>query len=395
MNRHQPSRRSLLALLGAAPLVTGSALASPGISQADTSHSDRVARDLLPGGTFDQFVAQLAAEDKFSGTVLLVHRGRTVLARSHGMANEQLPVPNGPDTIFSLGSITKLFTAVAVAQLAQAGKVAYHEKVGTYLDGFPPEIAGGATVHHLLTHGSGLADYMQSDGFWVQAPNWSSTEEVWNGSMAFVRKAAPTFTPGTGYLYSNTGYHILGAIVAQVSGQSYYDYVRDNIFRTARMNVSGFYTTPQWRDDARIARPYVLQPSGERVDGLDRHIFIGSPAGGALANAPDLVRFADALLGGKLLDRAYTELTLSAKMPRRPMGPPGTSELLFGTYAPAATLVDDQWVLWHNGGAPGVSTHLDMFPHSGWTAVTLRNYDSPMGQPEPVAAMARRLIIAG
>ncbi|WP_460491286.1 serine hydrolase domain-containing protein [Dactylosporangium cerinum] len=312
---HPVSRRATLGLLGAVPLAAGGVLATAGPAHADAP------ADLRPGGAFDRFVARLAAEDAFSGTVLLLHRGRRVLARSYGMANKERSIANGPDTAFALGSITKLFTAVAVVQLVQQGKVSFHGTLGTYLDGFPPDVAGTVTVHHLLTHTSGMGDYMQSPGFWAQAPTWKSIEQAWDGIMAFVRGGALAFPPGAGHAYSNSAYQALGAIVAKVSGRSYYDYVREHIFRPAGMTGSDFFTVPQWRDDRRIARPYSSQQSAARVDALDRHIFVGSPAGNSFSTAGDLARFTAALLGDELLSPAYTRLALGPKVPIAPPPP--------------------------------------------------------------------------
>ncbi|WP_246258550.1 serine hydrolase domain-containing protein [Amycolatopsis anabasis] len=282
MTDNKLPRRSVLAAMGTAPLAASTALAPAGIGHADSSRTDRIPEDLRPGGKLDRLVVRLAAEDKFSGTVLLRHRDRPVLSRSVGMADHQRSIPNGPDTI-SLASITKLFTGVAIAQLAQRNKVAYHEKLGAYLDGFPDEIADQVTVHQLLTHTSGMGDHMQLPGYEKAAATWTSVQQTWDGEPEFVRKTGLAFIPGSGWRYCNTGYHALGAIVAEVSGQSYYDYVRENIFTPAGMTSSDFYTKPQWRDGRRIAHPYAPQDSGKRVDVLeeDPH-FVGSPAGGGV-----------------------------------------------------------------------------------------------------------------
>ncbi|OLF09914.1 serine hydrolase domain-containing protein [Actinophytocola xanthii] len=380
------TRRSVLGLLGSTPLLLGAV--RTGSPPARTSVPD----GLRPGGSLDRLVADLAARDAFSGTVLLTHRGRTVLARFYGMADRSRGVPNGPNTLFSLGSVTKMFTGVAIGQLVQRGEVAYHEKLGSYLDGFAADVAE-ATVHQLLTHTSGLRDYMRDEAYWAEAFAWTSVEETWERSMVYVRKDRLAFPPGTAYEYSNTAYHALGAIVAQVSGLSYYDYVRRHVLRAAGMSTADFYSVPRWREDRRIAHPYPRGQNGERTDGLDRHIFVGSPAGGAHASAPELVRFMRALLDGSLLDAAHTELVLSPKWPRRPeTPPPGRPRLVpFTTYAVGANLLEGQWILGHNGGAPGVSTNVDTFPATDWTAVVLSNYDQATRE---IDAMIRQLVTA-
>jgi len=401
-------RRSVLGLLGAVPVAaggipvaaaaTGSDWSARAAGTAGLPRSGPIPPALRPGGEFDRLVAESAADGTFSGTVLLVHRDRPVLARSYGMADRQRAVPNGADTVFCLGSITKGFTAVAVAQLAQQGRIAYTATLGTYLDGFPADIAGSVMIHHLLTHTSGMGDYLQRPGYFDEALTWTSPEQVMDGTLEFVRKTPLDFVPGTKGQYSNAGYHVLGAIVAKVSGQSYYDYIRDHVFGPAGMTASDFCTKPQWRDDPRIAHPYTAQnqPDGQRVDAIDGYYFyIGSPAGNAFSSAPDLVRFKRALLGHELLDPVHTELTLSPKVPRAPLpAKPGVpAQIPFDSYATTTALVNGRWAVGHSGAAPGVDTDIDWFPDLDWTAVILSNHDVPgSGTPPGLAATARALI---
>jgi CubicO group peptidase (beta-lactamase class C family) len=385
------NRRSALGVMGAVPLAAGGLLAAPGTAVA----AGRIPAGLKPGGEFDRFVAQQAAKDQFSGTVLLVNRGRTVLSRSYGMADKERSIRNGPDTIFSLGSITKVFTGVAIAQLAEAGKIAYDGRLGAYLDGFPAEIAENVTVHQLLTHTSGMGDYRQDVPDYRKAEAaWTSAEEVMDGTMAFIRTTKPHYTPGTSHLYSNSAYVTLGAIVAKVAGMSYFDYVRRYIFRAAGMNASGFSTRPQWQNDRRIARPYTTTPSGRRENQVGERAFIGLPDGGAFATAPDLQRFTDALNGYKLVGRTYTELITSPKVPGGTLpakdGKPAKSH--FEGYGPDSTFVGGHRLFGHNGGSPGVDANWYVYPHSGWTTVILCNYDAQTSAP--IESLLEELILA-
>jgi CubicO group peptidase (beta-lactamase class C family) len=376
------TRRSVLGLLGATPLV---------LAASRTAHAAAPPGDLRPGGVFDRFVADRAARDEFSGTVLLTCRGRTVLARSYGMADRARAIPNGQDTIFALASVGKLFTAVAISQLAQQGAVAYNAKLSTYLDGYP----AGITVHQMLTHTSGLGDYRATPAFAEGSRTWASVDEVWHGTLEIIRQSAPVFAPGPGFQYSNSAYEVLGAIVAKVAGVSYYDYVREHIFRAAGMTSSDYYTRPRWRDDHRIAHPYAAQPSGERVDVVDQTTFVGSPAGNAFSTAPDMTRFARALTGGKLVDPAYAKLVLGGKhaLGRWTDSPDIVPQAAFQGYGPLALLIDNQWVHLHNGGSRGEGAYVEMYPGSDWVSVILGNYDPQT--VAPVAAMARKLITEG
>ncbi|WP_328603328.1 beta-lactamase family protein [Amycolatopsis sp. NBC_00345] len=384
------TRRSVLGMLGAsgAMLATGAVAAAAGATFTPVSADVRA---------IDQFVKEQAAMDAFAGSLLLLHRGRPVLARSYGQANDA--APNGPDTLFAMASVTKLFTAVAIAQLAQAGKVAYTGTLGTYLSGFPAEIADTVKVHHLLTHTSGLGDTFTMPGYMEEALTWTEVDQVMNGTTDYIRRTALEFTPGAGSRYSNAAYHVLGAIVAQVSGKSYYDYVREHVLRPAGMTTTDFYTRPQWHTDPRIAHPYAKQPSGERADTIDQRLYVGTPAGDAFTTCADMARFAFALQGSKLLNRAFTGITLNGKVPPPPQPgpPPGQAPKVplvgFQCYGPVTLLVNNQWVTGHGGGAPGTSTDFQMYPDSEWVTVILSNYDYD-GGPPPVVMKARDVITA-
>jgi CubicO group peptidase (beta-lactamase class C family) len=392
------TRRSVLGLLGAsgAMLATGAVAGTASGASAPTSapSSTLASADVR---AIDQFVREQAAMDAFSGSLLLVHRGRPVLARSYGRANDA--APNGPDTLFAMASVTKLFTAVAIAQLAQAGKIAYTGTLGTYLSGFPAEIAGAVKVHHLLTHTSGFGDTFTIPGYMEEALTWTDVGQVMNSTTDYIRRTALEFAPGAGTRYSNAAYHVLGAIVAQVSGKSYYDYVREHVLRPAGMTTTDFYTRPQWHTDPRIAHPYAKQPSGGRADTIDQRLYVGTPAGDAFTTCADMARFAAALQGSKLLNRAFTGITLGGKVPPPPpSGPPpaqarGVPLVGFQCYGPVTMLVGNQWVTGHGGGAPGTSTDVQLYPDSEWVTVILSNYDYD-GGPPPVVKKVRDVLTA-
>ncbi|MEV4313381.1 serine hydrolase domain-containing protein [Actinocrispum sp. NPDC049592] len=385
------TRRSVLGLIGA----SGAALVTGGAAQATPA---RVPDDLRPGGAFDRYVKEQADKDAFSGSLLLTYRGRTVLARSYGKANDT--APNGPDTLFAMASVTKMFTAVAIAQLVQAGKLAYNGKLGAYLTGFPAAMADAVTIHQLLTHSSGLGDPFTWPDYMATALTWTSPEQVMDNTTDFIRRSSLAFTPGAGFQYSNAGYHVLGAIVAAVSGQTYYDYIREHVFRPAGMTSSDFHTRPQWHTDPRIAHPYATQPSGGRADSIDQRLYIGTPAGDAFSTCADMTRFACALQGEKLLNRAFTHVTLTGKTPLSPptappnQPPPPKPPLGFQCYGPMTVLANNQWVTGHSGGAPGTSTDFQMYPDSDWVSVFLSNIDYGHGVVPAIPGKIRDLITA-
>jgi CubicO group peptidase (beta-lactamase class C family) len=403
----RPSRRTALGLLGAAPLTASGVLAASGVAEAAAGSSGRIPADLRPGGAFDRYIKDLAERDQFSGTVLLAHRGRHVLARAYGMADKDRRIPNEIDTIYAMASASKPFTGLAVVQLAEQRKLRFYDKVGDHLDGFPAEIAGHVTVHQMLTHTSGMTDPTNDR---PEPHVFTSIAERNRDIAARARSQKLRFTPGTSKEYSSMGYEVLGELVAAVSGQPFHEYVREHVFERAGMVDSAYYTRTEWLARERIAHPYMLQEDGSRVDGV-RHLdkggaggvkgsnsaraFIGSGGGNGFTTAPDLVRFALALQRDELLKRAYTELYVNAKVsgpPLRQGGPadPRRGEA-FHAYGPTASIFNDRRYISHGGGIAGGSTNWSIYLDIDWVAVVLCNYDL---QIEPIIEAERSRITA-
>ncbi len=397
-SRQAMGRRSALGLFGAAPLVASGAFA--GLAAAAPTRRAAAAGPLppglRPGGAVDRLIRRQAEQDLFSGTVLLAdHRG-TVLARSYGLADKQLSIPNRPDTIFGLASVTKAFTGVAVTQLAQRGKLSFDDALGTYLPGFPPEVADTVTIHQLLTHTSGMGDYLTDRALQGELGSFASAAEEWDAIMAVIRQQPLLFTPGSQWSYSNSGFFTLGAVVAQVSGQSYYEYVRQNIFRPAGMTRTGFYTKTELLSSDNVAHPYATRGqngSGPRYDFLKSKYapFIGGPDGGGWSTAPDMLSFARALWQRRLLDSSFTGIATSAKVPLPASAASGSASADFYCYGLGETVLNYQRIVWHNGGGPGISTDLDTYPDLGWVAIRLENYDIA-GLASPIDTLVREIL---
>ncbi|MFI1996459.1 serine hydrolase domain-containing protein [Actinoplanes sp. NPDC020271] len=346
---------------------------------AGSSGPDRIPPDTLPGGAYDRYVAQLAAAGKFSGVVLLSHRGRTVLSRSYGMADREKGVRNREGTAFSLSSAGKPFHAVAILQLAQQGKLRLADTVGEHLTGFPRDVAERVTIHHLLSGMSGLKSPAED----VRRV-FHSRDEVHAYYRRRARQASPAGVPGLPDTdHAEAEVTIAALIVEAVAGMTYWDYVEEQIFQRCGMTGSAFHTRPQWLTDANIAHPYMTLADGSQVDAvrnLDKssprmetlgknpgRTYIDAPGDSGFATAPDLVRFAHALTDGTVLDRPWADVLTAAK---NPLGPAG-----FSTYGPPAMIVGGQWTYGRGGGNPGVGANWNVYPDTGWAGVILTNRD--------------------
>ncbi|MBB5939693.1 serine hydrolase domain-containing protein [Streptomyces zagrosensis] len=360
---------------------------------ADSAPTDlkAIPPDTRPGGAYDRYVAKLAAEDKFSGVVLLSHRGRTVLSRSYGMADKEKEIRNHEGVAFNLSSAGKPFGAVAILQLAQQGKVTLSDSVGTHLTGFAKEIAEKVTIHHLLSGTSGL-NTPQEDLQRV----FQSRDEVHEFYERWARQSELVAAPGTPTDHAGAEVAIPALIVEAVTGMTYWDYVEEHIFGRCGMTGTAFYTRPQWLTDKHIAHSYMRQADGSRVDAvrnLDKgspdpyqlgknpgRYFIDPPGDGGFATAPDLVRFAHALGDGTVLDRPYAELLTGAKIPLAPQGgglagQAAPADASFAAYMMPVNLIKGQWVNGRAGVNPGSFASWNIYPATGWVGVILGNYD--------------------
>jgi CubicO group peptidase (beta-lactamase class C family) len=315
--------------------------------------------------TLDAFLKKLEKEDAFSGSLLVAKDGKLLLLKVYGLASREFNVPNRVDTKFNLGSMNKMVTAVAIAQLVEKGKLSYDDLIGKDLgpDWIKEETGKKVMIKHLLSHTSGLGSYFN--------------EKFMKSSRLLFRKVddykpllvddAPAFEPGTKWQYSNTGFLLLGAIIEKVTGQSYFDYVRESIFKPAGMVNTDSYEMD--RPNPNLAIGYFKEFSGENViwkNNIFEHVVKGGPAGGGFSTAEDLLRFDIALRADKLISAASRELLMTAKPELK--SPDygygfgiGKSDKLGRTAG-------------HSGGFPGISSILEMYLDSGYTVVALTNY---------------------
>jgi D-alanyl-D-alanine carboxypeptidase len=308
---------------------------------------------------------QLAAADKFSGAVLIARNNETIFASAYGFADRERKIPNSVDTKFRIGSMNKMFTAVAVLSLVQAGKIKLDAPVGKYLRNYPNrEIATRVTVHQLLTHTGGTGDF-----FGPQFDEHRTELKELKDYVGLYGKRGPEFEPGSRWQYSNYGYLLLGLIVQRVSGQSYYDYVREHVFKIAGMNSTD--SLPETTAVEGRSVGYTKdQAADELKPNTDTLPMRGTSAGGGYSTVGDLYRFAQALQANQLLSAKFTELLLSPKV--NTVWP----EFKYDYGFMETELNGTRWI-GHGGSAPGMNGELWIAPEKGYVVVVLANLDPP------------------
>lgn len=346
----------------------------------------------------DRYFRDLAAADRFSGTVLLAIDGEPVFEGAYGLADRSWEVPNRMDTRFDVGSINKELTKVVVGQLLAAGKLSLDDTVLDLLPDYPnSETAGRITVRQLLEHTSGLPDIFGPEFFRANKALYRTNEDYFD---LFAGKPL-LFEPGSDRRYSNAGYVVLGAIVARVSGMPYAELVERRVFEPAEMTGAIFaardrivprvavgYTRqgveppetpedgPEDGEPGHRARRAGHAPEGGEGGALRPNLFmlpvVGMGAGSAVATAADLLAFDRALREHRLLDARFTEWFFTGELPAE-----GEEQA-----APV------RWPIGVAGGAPGVNAILE--GDGVHTVVVLSNLDPPTAESLGIE-LSRRL----
>lgn len=296
-------------------------------------------------------------EDGYSGTVLIAQNGEILLEKAFGFANLAHKVPNNTYTKFGIASMGKMFTAVAIMQLKEQGILYMDMTVGEILPDYPYEVVkDSVTIHQLLTHTSGLTDFF-NDEFEHRAKHTVRTLQDY---FSLFKDDALAFPPGSQFSYSNSGYIVLGMIIEKLSGNNYYDYVKENIFIPAGMKNTDCFETDSSIDN--LAEGYIKKDeNGVWKTSVYMKGAKGSSAGGAYSTINDLFNFAKALKNNILISKESLALMTSEE-----------NENNYG-YGFSLNKFNDVKVYGHNGGAHGVSAELDVYKDSDYVVVTLSN----------------------
>jgi CubicO group peptidase (beta-lactamase class C family) len=308
-----------------------------------------------------------AAADAFSGTALLARIGNgasTVLfSGAYGLADRDKKIANTLETRFRIGSMNKMFTAVSILQLAQAGKISLTDPVGKYITDYPNrDIATKVTIHQLLTHTGGTGDIFGPD-FAAHRLELRTLQDY----VALYGNRAPAFEPASRWAYSNYGMILLGVVIERVTGQSYYDYVAEHVYKTAGMTRSG--SEPESEAVPERSMGYMRSPGGGWAPNTPTLPFRGTSAGGGYSTVGDLLKFATALLNHTLLNAEYTNLLITGKADA------GGGRMYAYGFEDART--NGAGAVGHGGGAPGMNGELRIYPRTGYIVAVLSNLDPP------------------
>jgi D-alanyl-D-alanine carboxypeptidase len=303
--------------------------------------------------------AERARADEFAGAVLVARHGKVLLQDAWGQADRKAGVANTPTTRFRIGSMNKMFTAVATLQLVEAHKLALDDPIGKHLPDYPnKQVAAKVTVRHLLTHTGGTGD--------IFGPEFDQHRLQLREHRDYLKlygRRGLTQEPGARFEYSNYGFVLLGALIESVTGGSYDDYVGSHVFRRAGMRSTGALPESVVVSDRAVG--YLrTSPGSDWVPNTDTLPWRGTAAGGGYSTVGDLLRFAQALESGTLLSEATLAEATRPHQPQYGYGFDVQGQGSLRSYG-------------HGGGAPGMNGELRVFPELGYVVVSLSNLDPP------------------
>ena len=313
----------------------------------------------------DAYLETNTEKDLFSGVVLVAREGKPIFKKAYGMADRERNISNQVNTKFCIGSMNKMFTAVAIAQLVEQGKLSYDDLIGKYLgaEWILSEVGEKVKISHLLSHTSGIAEYFTDEFFNSSAEIYRTLEDY----KPFVKEKSLTFKPGTRWEYCNTGFILLGAIIEKATGNNYLDYIKEHIYDPVDMDNTIVFDRNKTLSNLAMSYEKV-QEEGKAFWRKTAYAgkIKGSPAGGGFSTVDDLLRFAEALRSDLLISSESKELLMSVKA--------RSSSIEYGYGFIIESSRKFGRIVGHGGAAPGVSSNFRMFLDRGYTLITLSNY---------------------
>jgi CubicO group peptidase (beta-lactamase class C family) len=254
----------------------------------------------------DKFFDEASKKDAFSGSVIVVDGGKTVLSKGYGFASRKTKEPNAPSTIFRIASMSKQFTAAAMLALVADGKVKLDDPVSKHLPEYPKENLEKdgvvVTIHHLLSHTSGLPDAQKTDYFKASVWKKPIDKKLWMESASSLPLLEK---PGTRWVYSNYGYFLAAVILERVAGTSYEAFLRERILEPNGMNDTGTFLPADKK--TRYAVAYAKDKTTGELETLMDDPAFGDPdvtwafgSGQIYSTVEDMARWDRALAGHKL-----------------------------------------------------------------------------------------------
>ncbi|MGH9469167.1 MAG: serine hydrolase [Terriglobia bacterium] len=311
----------------------------------------------------DQYMQASMKIGHFMGSILVAQHGRVLVSKGYGMADIKLGIPNTPETAFRIGSVTKEFTAAAILELQDRGKLSVEDPVCKYVPDCPKDWAP-IKIFNLLTHTSGIPNF-------TSVPNYLKLEAqpiTPAGLLALFKNKPLDFKPGAKFSYSNSGYEVLGYIIERVSGKSYAEFLEKNVFAPLGMKSSGYDSSHP--SPKSHAQGYAYSPNGY-VPAPYLDMSVPFSAGALYSTVLDLYKWDRALRAGKLLSGKSLDEMFA---PQVAVGASSKTHYGFGWFI--STEFHHKEIS-HEGEINGFTSLNSWFPDDDACVIALDNVSSP------------------
>lgn len=312
------------------------------------------------------YFKQLAADGIFSGAVLVARDGHVLLKDGFGLADYETGEKNKPKTVYSIGSMTKAFTAISIMMLEERGLLSVTDTLDKYIPGFPN--GDIVTIHHFLNHTSGIFDYINdpTSAIWENGIEGLAVYHTPDQLLAYFINRTPYFEPGAQYSYCNSGFVTLGIIIEKVSGMTYGDFIEKNILKPLHMNDTTY--DPMNFDLPRQAVGYNDVLTDPPCIAPLLHPSIAYSAGGIFSTVEDMYKWDQAL---------YTDRLVSFETINR-IFTPGLGDYGYGWFIDTLDIAGQSYKqIWHGGSTLGYHSLISRLVDEKVTLILLQNTSAP------------------
>lgn len=325
-----------------------------------------ISNECAVGMNADKYVTALEKVERFSGAVLLAKGGKILLSKGYGCADRENYVPNTPQTIFRIASLTKQFTATAIMQLVERRALNVDDPISKFIPDYP--FGEKITIHHLLTHSSGIPNHTEYRRYKRNLSQFIPLHDL----ITLVKYKKLKFEPGSCFRYSNNGYALLAYIIEQAAGTTYESFLQENIFRPLSMVNSGYYHNDLVYAQEAVGYEFMSDVEGYKLVKAPNtlHMSQEAGAGSIYSTLNDMYRWDRGLSSNKIVTAASIGAIFKPYIKCEFEGP--ATSLHYG-YGWCVAELHGKSVMTHDGGLDGFLVHISRFVDDDACVIILTN----------------------
>ncbi|MCK4761514.1 MAG: beta-lactamase family protein [Candidatus Aminicenantes bacterium] len=318
----------------------------------------------------DAYFSRLETAKTFTGAVLVAKEGKIIFTKGYGMANYEIGIRNTSKTVFSIASLTKAFASMSIMMLEERGLLSVDDTIADFIPEFPN--GDQVTLHHLLSHSSGLFEYLANPFLWGNCTTYHDPEDL----LPYYMDEPLQFLPGSQMVYSNSNYVTLGIIIERISGMSFRDFIKTNILDPLKMRHTSYDPLGVDFPDKAIGYDLIDPP----LVTMDFHTSIAYTAGAMCSTVEDMYKWDQAMYTEKLVSTASLQKMFT----------PGLGDYGYGWYISDLDVNGEMHNhVWHWGAFFGFHSFISRMVDEELTVILLLNISPTLGTPDDLMPLVR------